>query len=536
MNATISNLKLRVLNSISHIIDRALNLNQALAEVLRILSETLSMKRATITLVDRDTGQLVISSSYGLTSDEITRGVYGLDEGITGLIFRTAQPYYVPDIRKEPRFLDKTRSRTVEKGRISFIGVPIILHNKTIGVLNVDRLFDDRIHFEEDIEFLGVVATLIAQFISLNEQVLERVRDLKRQNVSLKYRLSKGKPGRYIVGRSQSMMDVQRQLEKVAPTRATVLLEGESGTGKTLIAQIIHDLSDRRDYPFIKMNCASIPENLLESELFGYEKGAFTGAVTSKAGRFEDADRGTIFFDEIGELPKGLQAKLLRVLQEREFERLGGNETRQVDVRILAATNKNLAELVDRGQFREDLYYRLNVFPIWVPPLNERKEDLTQLLNHFLKKVSTEYNRRLFFSPEALAMLKEYDWPGNVREMENLVERLVILADGNRISKSMIMPYLSKGRTKPDDYEPELQNMGNSALQDIEIKQILSAMRRNDWVQNRASRALGITPRQLGYRLKKYRLETRVAQERAKFRRQEADRRGGLATNSVRQR
>lgn len=531
MNVTISNLKLRVLASISQIIDRALNLNQTLAEVLRILSDTLSMKRATITLIDRETGQLVICSSYGLTSDEITRGVYGLDEGITGLIFRTAQPYYVPDIRKEPRFLDKTRSRTVEKGRISFVGVPIILHSKTIGVLNVDRLFDDRIHFEEDIEFLGVVATLIAQFISLNEQVSERVRDLKRQNVSLKYRLSKNKPGRYIVGRSLAMLDVQRQLEKVAPTRATVLLEGESGTGKTLIAQIIHDLSERRDFPFIKMNCASIPENLLESELFGYERGAFTGAVASKAGRFEDADRGTIFFDEIGELPQGLQAKLLRVLQEREFERLGGNETHRVDVRILAATNKNLADLVARGQFREDLYYRLNVFPIRVPPLNERKEDLTQLLNHFLKKVSTEYDRRLYFSPEALAVLKEYDWPGNVREMENLVERLVILADGDRIGRSLIVPYLSRGRSKMEDFDPDIETIGHSALQDIEIKQILSAMQRNDWIQNRASRALGITPRQLGYRLKKYRLETRVAQERAKVRRQENDRRIGLSAD-----
>ena len=519
MNTIISNLKLSVLSSISQIIDRALNLDQALSEVLRILSDTLSMKRATITLVDRETGQLVISSSYGLTEDEMTRGVYGLDEGITGLIFRSAQPYYIPDIRQEPRFLDKTRSRVIEKGRISFIGVPVILHGKPIGVLNVDRLFDDRIHFEEDVEFLGVVATLIAQFISLNEQVSERVRDLTRENVSLKSRLSQTQSGLYIVGRSQSMLDVQRQLEKVAPTRATVLLEGESGTGKTLIARIIHDLSDRRGYHFVKMNCASIPENLLESELFGYEKGAFTGAETPKAGRFEDADRGTIFFDEIGDLPLGLQAKLLRVLQEKEFERLGGHDTRRVDVRIIAATNKDLAGLVRQGLFREDLYYRLNVFPIRVPPLNQRKEDLTRLLNHFLNKVSREYNRRLFFSPEALETLKNYNWPGNVREMENLVERLVILAEGSRIDLGMIEPYLSLSREQAENgIQTEPAEPAGTSLQALEIKQIMAALKRNHWVQNKAARTLDITPRQLGYKLRKYQLEKKVARERARAR------------------
>ncbi|MFH1139467.1 MAG: sigma 54-interacting transcriptional regulator [Pseudomonadota bacterium] len=525
MSINLINLKLRVLSDISRIVDRALELDQALSEVLRILSETLSMKRAAITLVDREIGRLVIAASHGLSEEERGRGVYALDEGVTGLVFRTAKPFCVPDVRREPLFLDKTGARKIEKGRVSFIGVPVVLHNRPMGVLTVDRLFGDEADFEEDVEFLSVVSTLIAQFISLNEQVRERVQNLTRENVSLKYRLSRGDPGRYIVGRSLAMLEVQRQLEKVAPTRATVLLLGESGVGKTLIARIIHDLSDRRDRPFVKVNCAALPENLLESELFGYEKGAFTGAVGSRSGRFEDAHGGSIFLDEIGELPLGLQAKLLRVLQEREFERLGSNETRRVDVRILAASNKDLVGLIDKGLFREDLYYRLNVFPIWAPALRDRKEDLTRLLNHFLKKVSRDYNRRLYFTPEALRLLKEYDWPGNVREMENLIERLVILTDGEKIDPTLIEPYLAPSRRPSPPGHPSGEKPGDRRgdpakpkLRDMEMDRILSALRRHDWVQRRACRELGITQRQLGYRLKKYGLEAEAAAERAKAR------------------
>ena len=522
MPASLINLKLKVLSSISQIIDRALELEQILSEVLGILSDTLFMKRATIALVDRETGRLVIVASHGLTAEEKSRGVYALDEGVTGRIFQTARPFCIPDVRKEPLFLDKTGARKIEKGRISFIGVPIVHHSRPMGVLTVDRLFGDEADFEEDVEFLSVVSTLIAQLISLNDQVRERLLNLKRENVSLKYRLSQGGPGRYIVGRSLVMLEVQRQMEKVAPTKATVLLLGESGTGKTLIARIIHDLSDRRDRPFVKVNCASIPENLLESELFGYEKGAFTGAAGSRPGRFEDAHDGSIFLDEIGELPLGLQSKLLRVLQEKEFERLGSNETRRVDVRILAASNKDLTRLIEEGLFREDLYYRLNVFPIWTPPLRDRKEDLTQLLNHFLKKVSRDYNRRLYFTPEALKMLKEHDWPGNVREMENLVERLVILTDGEKIDCSLIKPYLPPDQPtrRPADL-PETNKKTPSdktKLKDLELDRIMSALRRNDWIQQRACRELGITQRQLGYRLKKHGLEAKVAEERAKAR------------------
>jgi len=525
MLETIRSLELKALYAISQIFDRALDLDQALADVLRILAETCSLKRATITLLEKGTGQLVISASHGLTREERARGVYNMGEGVTGRIFQSGQPYCVRDIREEPLFLDKTGARKIEKGRVSFIGVPILLHGEPMGVLNVDRLFEDNVSFEEDVSFLRVVATLVAQFISINEQVRKREEELRRENVSLRSRLSRVDKGPFIVGESHVMQEVQRQIEKVAPTKATVLLLGESGTGKSLIAKIIHKLSDRKNSPFVKVNCASIPENLLESELFGYEKGAFTGASASRGGRFEDADKGTIFLDEIGELSMGVQAKLLRVLQDKEFERLGDNRTRRVDVRILTATNRNLAELVEHERFRPDLYYRLNVFPIQVPPLRERSEDVIRLLNHFLQKVSKEYERSLSFTPGALKTLGSYTWPGNVREMENLVERLVIMAEGSRLDTGMILPYLAEDRKDGDSAPAAVELSGNGGnggngptLHDMERSEILAALRRNGWIQHRGAKDLGITQRQMGYRVRKYKLEGIIAEERAKLR------------------
>ncbi len=518
MNDTLASVKLKVLAHISNVINKALNLEQAMYEVLAILSENLSMKRATITLMDSASGALVISASYGLTPEEQKRGVYQLGEGVTGKIFETARSYIVPDVHNDPLFLDKTGTRKVERGRISFLGVPILLHGKPIGVLNVDRLFDDDVSFDEDVGLLSIVATLIAQFISLNQQVEERVDELRRENVSLRYRVSKESKGPYIVARSPAMLDVERHVERVAPTRATVLLLGESGVGKTLIARVIHDLSDRANFPFVKVNCASIPENLLESELFGFEKGAFTGAANSKAGRFEEAHKGTIFLDEIGELPMGLQAKLLRVLQDREFERLGSNLTRRVDVRIIAATNRDLEESVETGHFRQDLYYRLSVFPIRIPALRERKEDVVGLLNHFLGKVASEYGRQIAFEAGALELLSRYDWPGNVREMENLIERLVIMAESPRIGAHVLTPLLSCAPLGEGHCGHASLGETSHSLKDMERSEVINALKRASWIQYKAAETLGITPRQMGYRVKKFGLEGLIAAERARLR------------------
>ena len=312
-------------------------------------------------------------------------------------------------------------------------------------------------------------------------------------------------------------------MAEVAITKATVLLLGESGTGKTLIGRIIHELSDRKTHPFIKVNCAAIPENLLEAELFGYEKGAFTGANSAKPGRFEDAHLGTIFLDEIGELPLTLQSKLLRVLQEREFERIGSNKTRKVDVRIISATNRDLDHLVGQGLFREDLFYRLNVFPVHVPSVRERKEDIPRLLNHFQKEMEREYGRSLTLTTDALNLLLAYEWPGNVRELENLVERLVILTDDKPVEADLIRGFLTQeihrpGAVRPIPEQP-VQADQCQPLKETERKEVLAALKRNAWIQYKAARELNLTPRQMGYRVRKFNLEELIAKGRVEHRR-----------------
>lgn len=524
MPCSVPRMKISALLAICQVIDRALDLEGTLADILQVLSEKLAMQRATVTLYDPHTSLLNISASYGLKPEEKQRGVYRLDEGITGRIFQTAQPYYVPDVSREPLFLDKTGARAVQKTTLSFLGVPILLGGIPIGVLNVDRLFHDDVDFGEDMDFLSVVATLIGQFISLNEEVRKREQVLRAENVQLRSQLSRENKGPYIVGRSYAMQEVQRQLERVAPTKATVLLLGESGVGKTLIARIIHELSDRKSYPFIKVNCASIPENLLESELFGSEKGAFTGATRTRQGRFEEACGGTIFLDEIGELALSVQAKLLRVLQEKEFERLGSSKTRTVDVRIVTATNRALESLAAEGHFRPDLYYRLSVFPMTVPPLRERKEDVPGLLTHFLRKAAEDHGRSLSLTPQALELLTEYDWPGNVREMENLIERLVIMADQERVDHIFIRRFLTSASSASDNCTESIasvstQGKGSGSLADLERNEVIAALQRVGWIQYRAAEELGITPRQMGYRVHKYGLESIIAEGRAKVRR-----------------
>jgi Nif-specific regulatory protein len=311
------------------------------------------------------------------------------------------------------------------------------------------------------------------------------------------------------------MREVYSIIEKIAPSAVTVLLLGESGTGKELVARAVHESGNRRAKPFIKVNCAALPETLLESELFGHERGAFTGAHATRPGRFELASNGTIFLDEIGEMPLALQAKMLRVLQEKQFERIGGSKTFDVDVRIIAATNVGLDKAVERGEFRADLYYRLNVVPIILPPLRERLEDIPLLLNHFLSSSNQRNGKKLLLTSDLLDFLIEYPWPGNVREMQNMVERMVILAEGDRLTLGDLTPSVlswkhdtqsaERGRPVSDNVlPPPLAQQGRKSLQDIEREEVEAALRRHGWVQVRAARELGLTQRQMGYRIKKY--------------------------------
>lgn len=510
MKARINQLELNALYKISQVIGQALNLDQTLEIILSVLSEDLTMKRGAVTIISSHTGKLVIRASHGLTHQERKKGVYRFDEGVTGKIFSSNEPFVIPDISKDPLFLNKTGSRNLERGKISFIGVPITLNGSPIGVLSVDRLFDEEVSFEEDVRFLSILAAFIAQLFSLNEQVKEREKTLVRANLFLKEKISRKSSGFFSIARSPAILEAQQLVRKVAPTRATVLMLGESGTGKTLVAQIIHELSARARNPFVKVNSAALPENLLEDELFGHEKGAFTGATEVKPGRVEEAEGGTLFLDEIGEMSLPVQAKLLRFLQDKEFERLGSSKTRKVDVRIIAATNKDLAQSTSSGEFRQDLYYRLNVFPILVPPLRERKEDIVGLLNFFTRSLSREYGSKLHFSPRAIAALVDYYWPGNVREMENLLERLAIISENGLVDEADLAPYLkySVNETRQE----KLAQL--DSLTEMEKRGVLSALERNNWNQSRAARDLGITLRQMGYRVKKFGLETYFKQNR----------------------
>jgi Nif-specific regulatory protein len=505
MKTNIYELEVQTLYAISQKIGQVLNLDQTLMAILEILSRNLSMERGTVTLKDRATDLLRIIASHGLDPQEQERGIYQPGEGITGSIFETAQPFAVPDIGKEPLFLNRTQARRLTKKSLAFIGVPIVLNHEPIGVLSVDRLFGPEVDFEEDIRFLTIVAVLMAQFVQVNRQVARREEHLLTENRSLRAEVSAKYNHFFAVGVSPAMQTLNKMIQKVAPSRASVLLLGESGTGKTLTARIIHELSQRRRNPFAKVNCAALPDNLIESELFGHERGAFTGATQLKKGRLEDAHSGTVFLDEIGELPLAVQAKLLRFLQDREFERLGSTQTRKVDVRIIAATNVDLNQAVEDGRFRSDLFYRLNVFPISIPPLRRRKADLPLLIDYFIARTAREYGRQFYFSSECMEILAAYNWPGNVRELENLIERVAIMAESNQISASMLPAYLFSRKKTPLYEAPSTPTI--SRLEMMERETVLEALARNDWVQQRAARDIGLTLRQMGYRVKKFKLD-----------------------------
>src|SRR5574340_566597 len=485
-------IELTALYEISKLLGSSLNFKSNLRGVMRVLSEYLDMNRGTVALLSNN--ELSIIAAHGMTEAEIKKGRYKLGEGIIGRVAKLGSPIVIPNIGDEPLFLNRTGARkTIKKENIAFLCVPIKFKNEVLGVLSVDRLFGFKgISFEEDLRLLKIIASLIAQSVTLNLELQKEREAFTEEKEYLKLQLK----GRYrvnnIIGQSESMQEVFEAVHSVAPSKANVLLRGESGTGKELIVKAIHYMSPRAKGPFIKFNCASIPEGLLESELFGHEKGAFTGAMALRKGRFELSDKGTIFLDEIGDLPIPLQPKILRVLQEKEFERVGGEKTIKVDVRLIAATSRNLEDLVSEGKFREDLYYRLNVVPVYLPPLRARKEDILLLTEHFLKKYNKENNKSIRISPEALNLFSEYEWPGNVRELENTVERLVVMSKGEVILRSDL-PLNIREQSVKTKYASHITDNLPSAVEVIEKDKILDALKKTGWVQAKAAKLLGIT-------------------------------------------
>jgi len=480
-----------------------------LSSVLEILSESMGMSRGTLTLLDPETKQLYIEFAHGLTPEERSRGIYRIGEGITGKVVESGEPIIVPDIGKEPLFLNRTRSRgDIKRENISFICVPVKVKGDTVGVLSVDRLFTDQsVSPDEDVRILTIIASLIGQAITTAKMVEMEKKNLLKEKLTLQRELKSPYRFANIVFVSDKMRDVLDSAWRVSQSKANVLLRGESGTGKELIARTIHYHSKRCDKAFISVNCAAIPDTLIESDLFGHVKGAFTGAVTEKKGRFEMADGGTLFLDEIGDIPPPMQVKLLRVLQERRFERVGSSKSITVDVRIIAATNRNLEEAVKEGKFREDLYYRLNVVPLRIPSLRERKEDIPPLVGHFLQLYNEENGREVKISNEALDTLLIHDWPGNVRELENCIERMIVMAKNELIMTEdvpiTIDTNISDNRSDESDLYGQAKTLDHT-IEDMEKERITEALKRAGYVQAKAARQLGITSRQIGYKIKKY--------------------------------
>ncbi|MCR6631777.1 MAG: nif-specific transcriptional activator NifA [Magnetospirillum sp.] len=547
---------------ISKVLGSTLDLEKALHDVLNILSSYLHMRHGAVVLQQPDTEKLEIAAVAGMSLKLARSGELHYPMDAVAKVVQTGIPLLVPDAADEPLLASyMEQSDSLDGETVSFFCVPIKTTGKPLGALSVERSWDDgaRHVFEHDLRFLTMVATLVGQTVSLHHKVAADRSRLMEHNARLQKQMEEIKPAvpvqglEDIVGGSEAMSRVFSHVQQAAPTKATILLRGESGTGKEMIARAVHVLSPRARKPFIKVNCAALAESVLESELFGHEKGAFTGALAERKGRFELANGGTLFLDEIGEISASFQAKLLRVLQEGEFERVGGSKTIKVDVRLVAATNRNLEEAVAKNEFRADLYYRLNVVPIFLPPLRERQGDIPLLSMYFLKRFNDENGRQLTFSEAALMALQRCYFPGNVRELENCVTRSAtmcktavitemdlsckrdtclssVLWNTNRpavpavpqaaapVAPSMPAPPApvipapaapaAAEIAAPPPSQPVAAGEAEVPLEELsERERLVQAMERCGWVQAKAARLLGLTPRQIGYALKKHGIE-----------------------------
>jgi Nif-specific regulatory protein len=497
----------QLLFDISQALNRSFNLEKVMEPVLKMMSEHAGMLRGTITIFNRETGQIEIEVAHGLSAEERARGRYRLGEGITGNVLETGIPAVIEKVSQEPRFLDKTRTRERDMigniKDISFICVPIRGSNEIIGTISVDRPFAEDSSLEEDVRLLTIIATLLAQAVEIRREAREREHTLQEEKERLQSEiLDHFKPAN-IIGSSHAIQQVYRLINQVAPSRARVLITGESGVGKELVAEAIHLNSPRADKPFIKVNLAGQPESLIENELFGHENGVFPGAASTRRGSFEMADGGTLFLDEIGDLPMGIQVKLLRALREKEYEQLDGRDTLKVDVRVISSTSRNIEELTRNFQFRLDLYYRLNLFPIFVPPLRERKTDIVLLADHFIERMGKKHGKRIGrISTPALDMMMSYHWPGNIRELENCIERGVILSSDGIIHGHHLPTSLQTAEASKTPPQGRLK----ASLGALEYEMIIDALKSTQGNAAQAARVLGISDRLMHLRMNRYRI------------------------------
>lgn len=511
------------------LVGKSLSPDVVLREMLHLLSELLGLNRGRVVLYDEHTLTARIHLAYGLTKEEIARGVYQQGDGVTGRVLATGQLTIVQDIDNEPRFLNRAVKREhLPAGPVSFIAMPIKIDRKTVGVLACHRIRTRRRTLSDDLTVLRILATLAGQLLQLQASLEARTKVLEQRNEMLSKALQADTTKYGIIGTAPTLLKAISELERVSDAKASVLLMGESGTGKELFARALHLASPRRDKPFIRINCAAIPETLFESELFGHERGAFTGATSGRIGWFEQANAGTVFLDEVGEMPLVMQTKLLRTLQEGTITRLGGTREIAIDIRVVAATNRDLVRGVAEGAFRRDLYYRLNVIPIRLPSLAERRDDIPALVLHFLNHVNQAQQRNVNLTQAAINLLREQEWPGNIRELSNFIERLVLLSDqaiadtddvarflpqeGPAAVSAPSRPWTPDGPWQGVQQEPGRQIAASMAPGGVRpyasgtshsAAELVTALRQCGGNKSRAAQLLGMTVRQFSYRLHK---------------------------------
>jgi Nif-specific regulatory protein len=500
-----SSRQLGALAEISDIVATQIGYGEMLHGILIVLEQRLQYLRGTILLLSADSTELIVEEARG-DEREVDRGIrYHWGEGIVGKVVKSGRSAIIPKISEEPLFRDRIyRRKELSASECSFICVPIKIKNEIEGTLSVDVEYDAGRSLDVEERLLSIIASMIANDVNSRRRAREERESLEAENVRLRGALGESFRPEAIIGNSSLMNDIYVRILQVGVSSTTVLIRGESGTGKELVAAALHESSPRAKKKMIKVNCAALSENLLESELFGHEKGSFTGAFKTRIGRIEEAEGGTLFLDEIGDLSSVIQVKLLRFLQEREFERIGSNHTFKADVRIICATNRNLEQAVSDGTFRHDLYYRINVFPLHLPPLRERKEDILQLANHFIEKYARKIQKQTRrISSSAISMLMAYHWPGNIRELENCMEHAVLVSTDGVIHSTDLPPSLQM----PSSREVRINGKLKVRVEALERDLIIDALKHSDGSVTLASQNLGITSRMLRYKIDNLRID-----------------------------
>jgi len=486
--------ELAALHAISKILAQPGDLRDQLEQILNEMSSRLGMQRGMISLLDRDKQQAWLDIAHDVNIEGLDVS-YKPGEGITGKVAETGRPMAVANLGQETHFLDRTGARRhLNRAELSFLCVPIVYDERVVGVLSADKVAKQVEDLDKELAMLSSVAELMAKAV--------HIRAMEEENERLKKIVgSTRSPSMDIIGHSTVMQDVFGMVAQVADSNTTVLITGETGTGKELVARAIHQNSPRHGGPMVQVNCAAIPDTLIESELFGHERGAFTGALHQRRGRFEEANGGTIFLDEVGELSAAAQVKLLRVLQEKRFQPLGSSRVINVNVRIIAATNRNLEQDILSDRFRADLFYRLNVFPIYLPALRERGSDVILLADHFLLKYSKEMGKNVKrISTAAIEVFLSHKWPGNVRELENCIERAVLLSKTDMIDTVHLPPSLQIREKELDRKE---RSKLSSVVEAEERSLIINALQETGGNQTKAAQVLGTTKRIIQYKITK---------------------------------